>query len=350
MLGVERLLSLLHISVGASKFDAHATVLHQVLQYENRVPDLRQLEGYSTLFDQLAQTPPSELLVADWSTSADWNSAFSALWALSRHPSGTYPRGSHPSFAVALALHAVRRTANAAQCSRRGASEPDEALEKLASRLLGVIDAYWRRALGDALVHHYAPRGLLAFLTAFRDDARLQHAHVHTLNKLLNPPEPADEESEPNGEDACPGELPTEAVPDLCCEMEEMKGAALTAVTDLLQHLSASDQCKHSFRPVFKRLLNIGQAERHLLEQIAVTVRAQHGGSTVPLPQNKATVLMLQNLTSLDNWTYPFRQAVARYDLIDATADVYESACRDLPPDDARHMQGDDALARRLGR
>ena len=102
-------------------------------------------------------------------------------------------------------------------------------------------------------------------------------------------------------------------------------------------------------RPAVAREFEQG-VERHLLEQIAVTVRAQHGGSTVPLPQNKATVLMLQNLTSLDNWTYPFRQAVARYDLIDATADVYESACRDLPPDDARHMQGDDALARRLGR
>ena len=148
MLGAERLLSLLRLSLGAnSRFDAQNTMLQEVVQRQLR--ELRELpdaEALMAQMDELVQTPRTDEFESE---SAAWLDAQAQLERLHRRPFGAYSDGPStcgPSLPViALALHGIGRAALASKAIRRGATEPDEALAALAARLLKLVYEALRR-------------------------------------------------------------------------------------------------------------------------------------------------------------------------------------------------------------
>ena len=195
-----------------------------------------------------------------------------------------------------------------------------------------------RRVLAEARLHLHAGNGLLAFLHAVRDDPSLGKARANMLSRLLHSEPRGDDGEEPEADDDDAGR--DGAAPSLYGEMQGLQGEALEAVCQLLQLLATSERFKPGFQLAFKRLMNVGQTERHLIAQIAATRLARQDGSAVHLPQNVATLLMLQDLTDSNNWTYPVRQVVYRYDLVRKTADICKSTS-DLSSADARHLHGE---------
>jgi len=194
--------------------------------------------------------------------------------------------------------------------------------------------------------------GLLTFLKAFRVDERLSHARLRVLKQLFLPDVTHHEADEATAseeaieDEAMADEAASSATYD---EMRQLEGPELDEVRNLLQHLASRAWRKAGFKQVFQRLLNAGNAERLLLEQIQATVQAQQGGSSKPVPGNAATTLMLQDISRTENWTLAVRRAVARYALIHRTRDIIETT-RDLPLADARRLQGAHAHSSILAR
>ena len=175
---------------------------------------------------------------------------------------------------------------------------------------------------------------LQTILEAFRDEPRLALARVSVFEELLSGAAGEAEGAEA-GQQA--GSTPADV-------MRQLQGPALDAVYALLEQLASAEQLKAGFRRIFARLLNVGKAERLVLAQIQATVQAaaQQGGSSQPVPQNRLTIDMLQNVGQPELWPPPVRAAVGRFDLMSQTADILESA-RDLPQADVRRLWGERA-------